>query len=257
MTTTTTSTPREASTEDLERWRTAAQDRTLCIVEGELAVTRACRSGWTVRGVVATAARWERLAPVLPAGVDALRADHAALREIAGYDFHRGCLAWVERQPPECEIPQRGSLRVVAALGLSDPANLGALMRNARAFGVDALWIDRGGADPLSRRAIRASAGWVFDLPWRLVDGGAEVIMRAAHATAALIATTPDASAVSLRGFAAPERAVVCFGSEGPGLDERLLGVASIRLRVELDAAIDSLNVAASSAVVLHAIAPR
>ena len=56
-------------------------------------------------------------------------------------------------------------------------------------------------ADPLSRRAIRTSAGWVFGIPWQLVDGGAEVIMRTAHARGALVATTPRADARPLRGF--------------------------------------------------------
>lgn len=235
------------------------------VVEGELAVERFAASGATVSSVLATSAVGERLAPRLGDAVTLYLAPASIVRQIVGFDFHRGCLATGPRPPvpPGFSPPEFASLArldrftVVVAEALADPANAGAIARNAAAFGADLLIYDEAGADPWSRRAIRAAMANLFRLPV-LVGNPHELVQRLIQATGcSVIAACLDTDAVPLHHFSWPDRAVLLVGNEGRGLSARLSGLADARVVIPVQAQADSLNVAAATAVLLHARDPE
>lgn len=234
------------------------------VVEGEIAVARALASEHPVRAVLLTPSHRARLGVAIPAGVDVLEAEAALVRAVVGFDFHRGCVAVMDRprSPTQGELTARvrawpaGPRRVLVAEGLADPVNLGAVIRNARAFGVD-LVLHGGGADPWSRRAIRAAMGHGFSLP---VVGGEDlramvvVIREALGPGARTVAAVVQPGAVPLPSYRAPERVVLLLGNEGAGLSEPLRTLADDAVTIPLAEGVDSLNVAAASAVLLWAL---
>jgi len=141
------------------------------VAEGVLVIRQLLRSPYPVRAVLATDRGLEALAEEL-ATVDApvYRAAEAVMRSITGFDFHRGALASAQRrsQPDLAEVVAGADL-VLMAEGVNDNENLGALFRNAAAFGVDGVVVDATSADPLYRRSVRVSMGQVLRLPWARV----------------------------------------------------------------------------------------
>ncbi len=234
------------------------------IVEGALALARLLASEVELESVVCTASQRARLE--LPAGLPVFELSKPAIAELAGFEFHRGVLACARRPPlrttlSEAErerLRRRGRLRVVVAEGLADPRNLGALVRNLAAFAGDLLVADARGADPFSRLAIRAGVGNVFRIPLLVsADLPATVAALARELDATVLAATPQLEAVELRRLAVPDRLILLVGNEGAGLSPGLLARADQRVRIPVDPSADSLNVAAATAVLLYALAPR
>jgi tRNA G18 (ribose-2'-O)-methylase SpoU len=190
----------------------------------------------------------------------------AELAELAGFDFHRGVLACAKRPQARSELDARAlellrgrersstTITIVVAEGLADPRNLGALVRNVAAFSADLLVADAAGADLYSRLAIRASVGNVFHVPSLVSDDLPATITALARALeTTVIAATPDPLATPLPRFAWPRRRILLVGNEGAGLTPQLLALADARVRIPVDAASDSLNVSAATAVLLYA----
>jgi tRNA G18 (ribose-2'-O)-methylase SpoU len=252
--------PRLAAFADLR----VRDGRDTVVVEGEIAVARALAGEHPVRAVLLTPSHRARLGVMIPEGVEVLEAEAALVRVVVGFDFHRGCLAVMERPrtPSIDEVAARarawpsGPRTVLVAEGLADPANLGAVIRNARAFGVD-LVLHGGGADPWSRRAIRAAMGHGFGLPVVHADdlpAAVAVVRPALGPGARTVAAVVRAGAVPLSRYRAPERVVLLVGNEGAGLSEPLRALADDAITIPLAAGVDSLNVAAATAVLLWAL---
>lgn len=147
---------------------------------------------------------------------------------------------------------------VLLVQGLADPANLGSILRSARAFAVDLVLLDPRGADPLARRAVRAAMGHVFAQPLALAHdlAGAAGLMRTRGA--GVWAATVGPRARPLDAVSRPDRLLLMVGNEGIGLPEGLRAAADVEVTIPLAAAVDSLGVAAATAVLLHALAgPR
>ena len=237
----------------------------LFVAEGVLAVERLLASEFDVEALVCTPAAHARLAPLLAATpVAATVLPKAELAAVAGFAFHRGVLACGRRPAPHrCLNPgQLDSLRarerltIVAAERLADPRNLGALIRNAAAFGADLLIADLRGADPFSRLAIRASVGEVFRLPVLISPELGATLRELSEALALeLVASSPRAP-TCLREFVRPAKLAVLVGNEGEGLSQTLAADADHRVRIPIAGATDSLNVAAATAVLLYALSP-
>lgn len=232
------------------------------VVEGVLAVERLLESEHEPLSIVCTPSQRARLAPVLSAvSCPVIELPRRQIAELAGFDFHRGVLACAKRPPARTELepPELEALRlrervtIVVAEGLSDARNLGALVRNAAAFGVDLVIADAHGADLLSRLAIRASVGNVFRLPTLVSPNlAATTAMLRSELDASVLAATPDASAVPLRAFELPAKQLLLVGNEGAGLSTELFALADACVKIPVAAASDSLNVAAATAVLLY-----
>jgi len=234
------------------------------VVEGEIAVARALAGEHPVRAVLLTPSHRERLGVAIDEGVEVLEADAELVRQVVGFDFHRGCVAVMDRprSPSLEELVARvhgwpaGPRMVLVAEGLADPANLGAVIRNARAFGVD-LVLHGGGADPWSRRAIRAAMGHGFSLPVVACDdlpSAVAAVEQALGAAARSVAAVVQLGAVPLSSYRAPPRLLLLVGNEGAGLSAPLRALADDVVTIPLASGVDSLNVAAATAVLLWSL---
>jgi tRNA G18 (ribose-2'-O)-methylase SpoU len=159
--------------------------------------------------------------------------------------------------PPVASVVA-GARRVAVLEDIVDHTNVGAVFRSAAALGVDAVLVTPRCADPLYRRSVRVSMGTVFQVPWTRIEpwpGGVRTLQDNGFAVAALT-LAPDA--VSLDDLAAdpPERLALVLGTEGDGLSAAVEAGADLRVRIPMAGGVDSLNVAAASAVAFHALRP-
>jgi tRNA G18 (ribose-2'-O)-methylase SpoU len=227
------------------------------IVEGTLAIRQLLRSPYPIRSLFLTATRLDQLAVDLehvPAPVYV--ATRATMAGVAGFDVHRGALASAQRLPlPDVEAVTSRATTVVVLEGLNDHENLGALFRNAAAFGVDAVLLCPRTADPLYRRSVRVSMGHVLHVPWaRLAvwPGGLERLRTAGFEVVAL---TPDPTALPLSRLAVTGRCALLVGAEGSGLSKLALVAADRRVRIPMRGGVDSLNVATAAAIAFYHVA--
>jgi len=231
------------------------------IAEGRLVVRRLLGAGrYRVRSALVTPPALHALGEALgAAGVPAYLVRQDIVEAVVGMEFHHGCLAAGERGPePAAEAVLAGVLRsrLMVLEGLGDSSNVGALFRNALAFGVGAVFLAPGTADPLYRKAIRVSSGATVAMPFaRLADWPRDLnLLRDAGYT--VLALTPRAEAVDIGELGAgrplPERLAVLLGTEGRGLSAEALSAADLQVRIPMAPEMDSLNVAAAGAVALH-----
>ena len=240
--------PRLADYRDLRAGRPAGTGPV--IVEGLLGVEALAASSLTIRSVLATPAKVARL-PTLPAGATVLVAELDVLRATVGFDLHRGVVASAERPPPADPIGLlAGARRVVVAERLNDLENLGALFRNARAFGADAVLLDPETADPLGRRPVRVSMGHVLHVPFARLAPWPAALEHVRDVGLTVVALAP-AARDDLADL--PERVAFVVGAEGSGLTERALAAADRCARIPMAAGIDSVNVATATAIALSA----
>lgn len=230
------------------------------VVESELAVGRLLESEAKVHSLLATPGCVLRLGERLRPGLRVFEAEGPVLNAVLGYDMHRGCVAHAERpsislhQLDAVCVRERGTVVVVA--GVSDPANLGAVVRNARALGADAVVVDTRGADPYERRAIRASMGNVFAMPVIITDAQAALVRLRQQLGRKLkiAAATLSPQALPVTEVTRPSHLAIVLGNEGSGLGVELLRQADFEITIPVDPAADSLNVAAASAILLYAL---
>jgi tRNA G18 (ribose-2'-O)-methylase SpoU len=137
-----------------------------------------------------------------------------------------------------------------------DHTNVGAVFRNAAALGFDGVVVSPGCADPLYRRSIKVSMGAVLTLPWTRAPYWPQALDELAALGWQLLATSPDPAGTDLRALRPADRVAVVLGTEGDGLTEAALARCSERVRIPMAPGVDSLNVAAASAVVLYAVGP-
>jgi tRNA G18 (ribose-2'-O)-methylase SpoU len=224
------------------------------VAEGMLAVEALVASPYRVRTVLADE-RWaDRARAAVGDRAPVVVRPAAEVAAIAGFAFHRGVLASADRgEPADPAALVAGAGLVAVTEGLGDHENLGALFRNAAAFGVDAVLLDPTTADPLYRRSVRVSLGHVLRVPFaRLpaLPGGLEVVRSAGLEVVAL---TPAPDAPPLRDLPQDGRPrALVVGAEGPGLTAATLAAVDHRARIPLAAGVDSLNVATAAAIAFH-----
>lgn len=174
------------------------------------------------------------------------------LESITGFHLHRGALAAMHRPAPLQLEPVLAAARRVAILeDIVDHTNIGAIFRSAAALGVDAVLVSPQCADPLYRRSIRVSMGTVFQVPWlRLTDWpGALTSLRAAGFVTAALALQDDSLTLQELGAQRHDRLALVLGTEGDGLSRSTLAEVDVTVRIPMQGGVDSLNVAAASAV--------
>ena len=226
-------------------------ERNFFIAESPLVVDALVRSGRRIRSVLVTPGQHDAMSYRLD-GVDApiYIARPEILRAVVGFDLHRGAVASAERWPLPTVAALLGSARRVAVLQkLGDHENLGGVFRNAAAFGIDAVLLDRECADPLYRRCVRVSIGHVLHVPWTRL----ETLDELRDLGFALLALTPASDATPLEAVDWPERHALLLGSEGPGLSDDWLASADARVRIPMRPEADSLNVATAAAIAFYA----
>lgn len=228
------------------------------IVEGRLALEAVLASPYPLRSVLALRRRLSVVRELrVPDGVPVYVADEGVMAAVAGFDVHRGLLAVAGRLPPLAPEELLGTLAsplLVVVEGVNDQENLGAIFRNAAAFGAGAVLLSPTCADPLYRRSVRVSLGHVLRVPFARLQPWPASLSKLGQAGFALLALTPAAAAepvgpVSRELRGSPVALVV--GAEGRGLSDAALSVCR-PVRVPMLTGVDSLNVAAATAVALH-----
>jgi len=257
----------------------------LFVAEGEKVIRRAIAAGYSVRSMLVTPERLAGLADVAGAcGGPVYVISHEVAERVTGYRVHRGALASMNRRalPPVAGVLQgRGRVqaavnaaspgrgpdrepgpprRIVVLEDLVDHGNVGGIFRCAAALGVDAVILSPRCADPLYRRAIKVSMGAVFAIPYARMTNWRAGLAEIRAAGFAVLALTPDQSAVALDDVPMPGRVALLLGTEGDGLSSRWLDQADHPVCIPMSAGamalgVDSLNVVAAAAIACHGLA--
>ncbi len=230
----------------------------LYIAESSKVIARALAAGHRPRSALMLERWLADLRPLLdPFDIPVFVGDGDVLEGLTGFELHRGALAAMHR--PTLRDPVevlRGARRVVIIEDVVDHTNVGAIFRSVAGLGADAVLVTPRCADPLYRRSVRVSMGTVLQVPWtRLPEWkDAAPLLHGLGFHLAALALSPDA--VPLDAFArdAPERVAVILGSEGDGLGREALSAADTVVSIPMLHGVDSLNVAAASAVALWAL---
>ena len=245
---------------DVELRKSVEASEGLFLAEGEKVVRRAAAGGFTARSFL-LAPRWvEGLRDVLDASeAPCYVLSEQLIEEVTGFHVHRGALASMERQPlhPVAEVLD-GARCVLVLEDLMDHANVGSIFRNGAALGFDAVLLAPRCADPLYRRAIKVSMGTVFAVPWtRITDwyGALPHLSEAGFTTVAL--TLAEDSVPIEEAVTGLDKVALVLGSEGHGLSPRWEKSADRRALIPMSAGVDSLNVAAATAVACYVTARR
>jgi tRNA G18 (ribose-2'-O)-methylase SpoU len=232
----------------------------LFLAEGEKVVRRAVEAGFTPRSFL-MAPRWlDGLGDVLSTSdAPCYVVSEALAEEVTGFHVHRGALASLERRPlPDLDSVLADARSVLVLEDIVDHTNVGAIFRSGAAFGFDAVLLAPRCADPLYRRSIKVGMGAVFSTPWtRLPDWyGALPSLSARGFTTVALTLAEDAKAME-EAVAGVDRVALVLGSEGHGLSQRWQATADRRAIIPMREGIDSLNVAAATAVACYVTARR
>ena len=245
---------------DVALRRSLEADRGLYMAEGATVIARAVAAGHAVRSVLCSP-RWvESATSLVPAGTPVLVRSEAELEAITGYNVHRGALAAMNRPV----LPSLASLvanaRLVVVLdGLVDHTNVGAIFRSAAGIGADAVVVSPSCADPLYRRAVKVSMGTVFQVPWTRAETWPDALdeLRAAGFVVAGLALKEGAVPLDKFAAAGHERVALVMGTEGDGLTREALAHVDATVVIPMRGGVDSLNVAAASAVAMWELRAR
>ena len=171
------------------------------------------------------------------------------LTQLTGFKLTRGLLCAMRRPAPlSVEDVCRNARRVAVLENVMNPTNIGAIFRSAAALNMDAVLLTPGCSDPLYRRAIRVSMGTVFQVPWAWLEDDIIRLMDLGFKTAAM-ALSEDSVSIKDERLLAEEKLAIVLGTEGDGLAEATIAHCDYTVRIPMTHGVDSLNVAAASAV--------
>lgn len=171
------------------------------------------------------------------------------LAQLTGYTLTRGVLCAMRRPAlPPVELVCRDASGIVVIDGVTDTTNIGAIFRSAAALGIDAVLLTSTSCDPLNRRAVRVSMGSVFLVPWTWLDAPISSLNSLGFKTVAM-ALTDKSIALDDPILATEPRLAIVMGTEGDGLPHETIEQADYVVRIPMSHGVDSLNVAAASAV--------
>ncbi len=241
-------------------------ERGLYLAESEKVIRRALAAGHRPRSFL-MGQRWitdlsDIVGRAESQGVPVYFAQARIIEAMTGFHLHRGALASMHRPQlvEPAELLQRALLheasRVLVLEDIVDHTNVGAVFRSAAALGVDAVLVTPRCADPLYRRAVRVSMGTVFQVPWTRIEpwpAGLQVLRDHGFTVAAFALGD---GAISLDDLTAnqPDRLAMIFGTEGDGLTRLAVKGADLVVKIPMSGGVDSLNMAAASAVALWAL---
>lgn len=190
-------------------------------------------------------------------GVAVYTGSREVLSSLTGYTLTRGVLCAMRRKTmPGVESVCAGARRIAVIDEVSDTTNIGAIFRSAAVLGIDAVVLTRTSCDPLNRRSIRVSMGSVFLVPWTWLDSDISSLQSLGFKTAAM-ALSANSVSVDDPVLCAEPRLAIVLGSEGYGLDKRVIDGSDYVVKIPMAHGVDSLNVAAASAVAFWQLRAR
>lgn len=192
-------------------------------------------------------------------------AEFEVLKELTGFALTRGVLCAMRRRPlPTVEEICAGAKRIAVLENVMNPTNVGAIFRSAAALNIDAVLLTSGCSDPLYRRSARVSMGTVFQIPWTYLAGeeafwpqpGMELLKKMGFRTAAM-ALSEDSVCIDDEKLMAEEKLAMILGTEGDGLAKETIADCDYTVKIPMSHGVDSLNVAAASAVAFWQLGNR
>lgn len=192
-------------------------------------------------------------------------ADLEILTKLTGFQLTRGMLCAMQRQPlPSITDVCDGARRIAVLENVMNPTNIGAIFRSAAALGIDAILLTPACSNPLYRRASRVSMGTVFQIPWTYLDSqssewphsGIQLLQNLGFKTAAM-ALSDDSVSIDDPQLMSEDKLAIVLGTEGDGLSSHTIADCDYTVRIPMSHGVDSLNVAAASAVAFWQLGKR
>lgn len=241
------------------------------IAETANVVLRALEAGYRLESLLVESNRLEAEAePVFQMvremyGEEALNeipvyvAEHEVVRNLTGYNLVRGLWAVLRRKPLEdLETFCRGKDRIAVLYDVVNPTNVGAIIRSAAALGMEGVLLTKPSVNPLTRRSARVSMGTVFQIPWTMTEESENLpaILAGCGFSTVAMALTENAVPPDDAQLRKKNRLAVFLGTEGTGLPEAVVDACDHRVMIPMGNGVDSLNVAAASAVIFWELRP-
>lgn len=182
-------------------------------------------------------------------------AEFDVLTKLTGFQLTRGMLCAMYRQPlPSVQSVCKGAKRIAVLENVVNPTNVGAIFRSAAALGMDAVLLTTGCSNPLYRRAIRVSMGTVFQVPWTYLpeDADWQDVLHSYGFKTAAMALRDDSLSIADPRLREVEKLAVVLGTEGDGLASETIAACDYTVKIPMSHGVDSLNVAAASAVAFY-----
>ena len=174
----------------------------------------------------------------------------ALLQQLTGYRLSRGILCAMRRPAPaDTSAICRDARRIAVLEGVVDSTNIGAIFRSAAALGMDAVLLSPTCCDPLNRRAVRVSMGTIFQVPWTVLPENGLQLLRGYGFQTAAMALVDDSLSMDDPCLKACEKLAIVLGTEGDGLPKETIAACDFAVKIPMAHGVDSLNVAAASAV--------
>lgn len=226
----------------------------LFICEGALVTQRALDAGLTPTSVLVAEDLVDRV-PAVGEETPVYVGSPEVVEAVTGYRFHRGFVA-AFRRPPERHPAGvlDGARRVLVCENVTNPTNLGVMVRSAAALGIDALLLDPTTCDPLYRRVVRVSMGAVFELPHARLGRFPPGLDLVAERGFRLIGLGPDPTSTPLGAIGVAPRMALVLGAEGPGLTPATVARMDEMAHIPMAEGVDSLNVAAAAAIAAYVV---
>lgn len=249
----------------------------LFIAESPKVILRALDAGYEPVSILMAHDDWERETEEILARCSKIplyTAEFSVLTQLTGVQLTRGMLCAMRRKPlPAAEEICRGASRIAVLENIMNPTNVGAIFRSAAALGMDAVLLTPGCSNPLYRRAIRVSMGTVFQIPWtflndsdrsgdmktddkspesgteRFRSAGLPGRLRSLGFRSAAMALSDQSLSIDDPRLASVERLAIVLGTEGDGLTAKTIEGCDYTVKIPMAHGVDSLNVAAASAV--------
>ena len=188
-------------------------------------------------------------------------ASHETLKGITGYEVTRGFLCAMRRKKlPTIEDTLKGARRITVLDGVVNPTNVGAIVRSAAALDIDAILFTKDCADPLYRRAIRVSMGNIFNIPWTIISNDRPKNMdklKSLGFKTVSMALCEDSIGIDDTRLLNADKLAIIMGTEGEGLSDEVIKASDHTAKIPMSNGVDSLNVAAASAVIFWELSKR
>ncbi len=223
------------------------------IAESPNVVERALAAGYEPISFLVEDKQWKPRVEALVSSyaVPVYCGNQRVLAEIIGYEMARGMLCAMRRRPyPAVEEICRGKSRVAVLDDIENPANVGAIFRSAAALGIEGILLTKGCSDPLYRRAARVSMGTVFQIPWTFVNGDYVNMLHTMDYVLVAMALAKNSVSIREEALHREQKLAIILGNEGEGLANETLARCDYIARIPMAHGVDSLNVAAASAVI-------
>ena len=186
-------------------------------------------------------------------GVPVFTAELDVLTQLTGFKLTRGMLCAMRRKElPRAEDICKDATRIAVLEDVMNPTNVGAIFRSAAALGMDAVLLTHGCSNPLYRRAIRVSMGTVFQVPWTFIEGDTIESLRSMGFKSVALALRDDTLSIKAPALAQVGKLALILGTEGDGLADATIEGCDFTVKIPMSHGVDSLNVAAASAVAFY-----